>query len=80
MFYRISEWWRGEQIYPSPNELDLNAMIQSPVVSKNQGPVCQYKRPLLRRTIEPVWAFWLRRWEFIVGTFVAIALAIFFGG
>ena len=64
---RIRNWYRGRYVPPPPNDPD------SPLVILLMG---HYEQPLLAELLGVAGRFWLRHWQWTIGTALAV-LAIF---
>jgi hypothetical protein len=64
---RIRSWYRGTYVPPPPNHPDSLFVIISPG---------HYEQPVLARLLGIAGLFWLRHWQWIIGTALAV-LAIF---
>lgn len=67
MFTRIRKWWAGE-FQETPMEIILNG-----------GEFENIIRPWPVRAGRAVWQFYLKHWQWLWGTAVAIVLAVFLG-
>ena len=68
MINKIKKWYQGKLVYPE-NEPDSGVIFISPGY---------YEKPFLAKFISLVIQFWLKNWQFMIGTLVAIFLAIFY--
>ncbi len=70
MIEYLKNWYRGRYIPPSNNKSD------SGIVFISAG---HYEKYFLAKILSVCINFWLKNWQFIVGTLVAIFIAIFYG-
>ena len=68
MLQKIKNWYQGKLIFPE-NEPDSGVIFVSPGY---------YEKPFMARVLSRFFVFWLKNWQFIVGTLVAVFLAIFY--
>ncbi len=60
---RLRDWYRGQYVPPRPNDPD------SPLVVISPG---HYEQPLFAKLLRTLGRFWLDRWQWIIGTTVAV--------
>lgn len=63
---RIRDWYRGTYVPPPPND------PYSQIVFIGPG---RYEQPRLAKILGVLGRFWLKHWQWIVGTVVAVVTA-----
>jgi hypothetical protein len=67
MIEYFKNWYRGKYFPPENNPGSYVKFLAG-----------HYEQPFVARILSRLFTFWLKNWQFIVGTLVAVILAIFF--
>ncbi len=62
---KIKKWYRGKDISPTPLALALNKDSVLPLLPR-------YNPPLLAKILNGIGNFWLKHWQWIIGTIIAL--------
>jgi hypothetical protein len=64
---KIKTWYRGRYVPPPPNDPG------SPIVFISPG---HYEQPMVAKILGVVATFWLKHWQWIIGTVLAVAAIV----
>lgn len=73
-FQKLKSWYRGQTDYSIGQMIGQDYNRKRGIKSQPIPPA--FKPPLIARILNPLWHFWLKHWQWLLG-FIAMGIGLF---